>query len=164
MYDSVDDMPSLAPDDRTLSDSRWLALATMMDNAWFERKCVIQEVGLAFDPRVLYGSVEFAYRDLMKLGTWIEKCARHLSARAGLEFYNIHTEWLNWSKQWSEEADFHQHNFIDLFEISMALHCGDPRDRIFALLGHPAERSDGEGTIVRPDYWKAFGRYIMSLR
>src|SRR5579862_5011377 len=69
-YKSVADMPVLRASDPLYADSRWKAMATFHTLPWFTRAWVIQEVGIAKDPRVLYGQVEFSYRDLMKLAAW----------------------------------------------------------------------------------------------
>src|ERR1700761_2294258 len=58
-YKTVKEMPVLAPNDPLFSDNRWLALATLMDCEWFKRAWVLQEVGVAKLPLVLYGKVEF---------------------------------------------------------------------------------------------------------
>src|SRR5271155_2118035 len=77
-YGSIAEMPVLAPDDSLFDDSTWKSLATLT-RAW-----VLQEVGLAKDPRILYGEVDFSYRDFMRLALWVERCAPNLEPRASV--------------------------------------------------------------------------------
>jgi hypothetical protein len=63
-YKSVNEMPILLPDDPTFADNRWKALATLMDVSWFSRAWVLQEVGVAKLPWVIYGNAEFEYRGM----------------------------------------------------------------------------------------------------
>jgi hypothetical protein len=85
-YGSVPQMPIVRIDDPLLDDSRWKAMATSADCEWFSRAWVIQEVGLASDPRALYGDVEFSYRELTTLARWVANCASHLTPLFGLSF------------------------------------------------------------------------------
>jgi hypothetical protein len=56
-------MKHLSPDDPLLMDPRWKSVTLFKQKDWFYRAWVIQEVGMALDPRVLYGDCEFSYRD-----------------------------------------------------------------------------------------------------
>jgi hypothetical protein len=69
-YNSISDMPVLRANDALYGDPRWKAIATLHRLPWITRAWVIQEVGLAKDPCVLYGGVEFSSRDLVKLAMW----------------------------------------------------------------------------------------------
>jgi hypothetical protein len=106
------DAPVLAPNDHTFSDPRWPALGKLFNLPWFTRAWVLQEVGLAKNPRCLYGDVDFSYRALMNLANWIEECADHLRPRAGVESSTIHTEWFDWSQKWYDETKEHDCSFI----------------------------------------------------
>jgi hypothetical protein len=153
---SITEMPRLSQDDPLLDDSRWKSLATLTRRPWFYRAWVLQEAGLAKDPRVLYGDVEFKYRDLMKLTDWINTCAPQLEVRAGVLLYTTHMVWRDWSPDWQKTATYPDWAFLDLLTQARWLECRDIRDHIYAFLGHPlAQLDDGNGTIVTPDYSKA---------
>ena len=154
-YGSVAKMPVLAPDDPLLDDPRWMSLAKMMESVWFTRAWVLQEVGLAKDPSVLYGEVEFSHRDLMKLAQWVVRCAPNLESRASVSFFTIHMDWLDWSSEWQKTARYPNETFLELLNHARWLGCREHRDHIYAFLGHPlALLDDGRGTIVEPDYLK----------
>ena len=123
--------------------------------AWFTRAWVIQEVGLATNPRVLYGDVEFGYRDL---------CAFYLETRAFMSFYNVHMEWMDWSQKAGSKVKMLPQTFLALFDDARRHECMDPRDHVYAFLGHPLARLEGDGgTIIKPDYAKGFRDVYLEL-
>ena len=131
------------------TDWRWRSLSAALRRPWFNRVWVLQEVGLARDPRVLYGEAEFAYRDLMAAVRWVVGHAAHLISRFNIMTHHIHTLWAEWSGGGNGRF-----TFLDLLDHGTLLSCQDPRDRIYAFLGHPlALRDDGKPIII-PDYGK----------
>lgn len=162
--DSITSMPGLQANDPKYDDPRWRSLSTLLNHVWFTRAWVIQEVGLAKDPRVLYGVVEFSYRDLMKLAVWITRCAPSLEARAGVSIYTIHTDWADWSPDWQKTSTYPNEDFLDLLNHCRWLGCTDPRDRVYAYLGHPLARVyPGRDLIVDPDYTKSVKDVYLDL-
>ncbi|KAI9774468.1 MAG: hypothetical protein M1839_001701 [Geoglossum umbratile] len=154
-YDSILDMPILPPDDPLFDDPRWKNMATFIKCPWFTRAWVLQEVGLADDPRVLYGDVEFSYRDLMRLAIWVTRCAPNLEPRASVSFFSIHTDWLDWSPDWRKTSTYPNETFLVLLNHARWLACREWRDHIYAFLGHPLAQLDGgPRTVVIPDYSK----------
>ena len=154
-YGSIAEMPVLAPDASLFDDPRWKSLATLTKCTWFTRAWVLQEVGLAKDPRILYGEVDFSYRDFMRLALWVDRCAPNLELRASVSFYSIHTDWLDWAPDWQRTAAYPNEKFLDLLNHARWLGCREHRDHVYAFLGHPlAQLDDGSGTIVTPDYLK----------
>jgi hypothetical protein len=163
-YKSIEEMPILSADDPVFSDPRWTAVKTLTDCVWWTRTWVIQEVGLAKDPRVLYGEIEFSYRQLMSMATWVDRCASHLLLRSGVEFNSIHMEWLDWSPHWESENWTQDRNFLDLMNQGSWLGCADHRDHVFAMLGHPFAQVNNDGeTLVKPDYTKDFHQVYLEL-
>lgn len=154
-YNSISDMPVLRANDALYDDPRWKAITTLHNLSWFRRAWVIQEVGLAKDPVVLYGGVEFSYRDLVKLALWTMRCAPNLDTRAGVSFFSVHADWLDWSDNWRTTKSYPDETFVDLLNQARWLSCSDPRDHIYSLLGHPLARwedGSGHGLILDPDY------------
>jgi hypothetical protein len=156
-YASVQQMPVLAPDDPLLDDPRWKSLAVLMKRPWFTRAWVLQEVGVARDPQVLYGdAAAFSYRALMNLVRWMVRCASNIETRAGIFWLTIHTDWEDWLPGWRKRgaADPH-YTLLDLLGHARGLLCKDPKDHIYAFLGHPlAQLEDGSGPVIQPDYEK----------
>jgi hypothetical protein len=137
------------------SDDRWRAVGTLMKNKWFSRVWVLQEVGLAKNPRVLYGKAEFSYRGLMAAIRWIRRRTGNPGFEQDVPSLLIHTEWADWSEAWKCHPLFSQYTRLDLLDHAALLSCRDPKDHIYALLGHPVcQSTDGSGPIIKPDYRK----------
>ena len=152
-YSSVSQMPLLPTNDPLFDDPRWKSLAVLMKRPWFTRAWVLQEVGLAKDPQVFYGDAVFNYRDLMQLARWMIRCASNLEARAGISFWTIHTDWEDWSPDWRANSAFASYTLLDFLAHARGLSCKDPKDHIYAFLGHPlAQLEDGQGPVIQPDY------------
>jgi len=131
------------------ADSAWQALAEVMGRPWFRRVWVIQEVGLAREPVVLYGEEEFGYRDLVMTAVWANRQTRLL--RYEISTLKIH-QWLDWGAWGQGELEWDP-TFFDLLDHASLLSCSDPRDRIYAFLSHPLARvGDGERPAIEPDY------------
>lgn len=135
--------------DNIENDGRWFAVGTLTHQPWFRRAWVLQEAGLAANPRVRYGEVEFSYRDLIAVLQWFSRCVWR--EEYGIKIWHIHLQWYNWR----EAPSSPQYTFLDLLCHTTLLQCRDPRDHVYSFLGHPlAQLKDGSGTIVRPNYEK----------
>ncbi|KAI1850287.1 hypothetical protein JX266_004145 [Neoarthrinium moseri] len=130
-------------------DHRWRSLRAVLGLGWFRRAWVLQEIGLAKNPRVVYGSAEFSYRDLMATVRFIRTFAADFAAKAGIGAFLIHTQWVDWSESWAATSAHGQCRFVDLLDHGALLDCQDPRDRVYAFLGHPLARAFGD---IKPDY------------
>src|SRR5205823_5715832 len=127
----------LTPDDLLLDDPRWKSLDVLLKRPWFTRAWVLQEVGVAKDPQVCYGDAEFSYRDLMKLVKWMRRCASNLETRAGIFWLTIHTDWEYWLPDWRAHATETNYTLVDFLSHARGLSCKEPKDHIYAFLGHP---------------------------
>lgn len=131
----------------------WSALGDLTRRPWFTRVWVIQEVGLAKNPVVFYGAEEFGYRDLVMTVAWARNHPSFSSH--GLQAWRIHIEWLDWSRAARKGNAQLKRNFRDLLDHASVLSCRDPRDRIYAFLGHPLARTvDGQHPLISSDYSK----------
>jgi hypothetical protein len=152
-YKSVMDMPKLAEDDPLLDKAEWNSLGTLMECVWFTRAWVLQEVGVADLPIVLYGDEEFSYRTLMQLSRWVTRCAPGLQSKANIVFLGVHTDWEHWSPDWRETAPYPEYDLLQFYSHARGLNCTQKHDHIYAFLGHPLyQLPDGSGPIIEPDY------------
>ncbi|KAI8623151.1 hypothetical protein F5Y19DRAFT_468714 [Xylariaceae sp. FL1651] len=133
---------------------RWNHLGNLMRRAWFRRAWVLQEVGLAKNPRVVYGAVEFSYRAMMALVRWVQTYARHFAASMNIGGLLIHTQWANWI-DWALNPSHQLYKLVDLLDHGALLNCRDPRDHIYAFLGHPLASRGCGGALIVPDYAKS---------
>ncbi|TLS22422.1 uncharacterized protein PpBr36_09998 [Pyricularia pennisetigena] len=152
------------PPEALEQDPRWTALPTLLGKPWFQRAWVLQEVGLARDPWIVYGDAtprssravpdgnEFiSYRDLMYVMEWLNTHAADFASKAGLGCLLIHMRWTDWTLH---KADEHQYRFLDLLDHGALLGCRDPRDHVYCFLGHPLGRTNDGRPLVVPDYHK----------
>jgi hypothetical protein len=132
-------------------DPRWHSVASIMDCTWFTRVWVIQEAGLARHPIVLYGNTHFPYRELIKIVSWARN--RPWSSKYWISGWIIHSAW----SDWTQTPTFPNVGLFDLLSHGAMLSCSDPRDRVYAFLGHPlAKNTSGSSTLLAPDYTKDY--------
>ncbi|CZR60246.1 uncharacterized protein PAC_10142 [Phialocephala subalpina] len=163
-YSSILQMPVLKPNDPLLEDPRWKSFAKLMNRPWFKRAWVLQEVGLAKDPVALYGQMEFSYRDAMNLARWVARCASGLQSKVPISLFAIHTDWEDWSSDWREKSTYPTYTLLEFLSQARGLKCHDPRDQIYAFLGHPlAQLEDRSGPIIMPDYSKDVSEVFREL-
>lgn len=142
----------LVEESPTRQDNGWYAVGDLLRMPWFSRVWVLQEVGLARQPRVLYGTAEFSYRLLMAAIKYLNIHGR--SSNYGVATLLIHTEWADWTST-EHPTTRSPYTFLDLLDHAALLSCKDPRDRVYAFLGHPScKGEEGIGSIVVPDYRK----------
>ena len=139
------------------NDARWYALGTLTGNPWFTRAWVIQEAALAKEPIVLYGRAEFGYRDLVDILRWLN--ASPWAIRFGLSSLFIHLDWADWRLNAQNPA----YAFVDLLSHAALLSCSDPRDKVYAFLGHPLAYPLISNNLVRPDYQKTPAQVYLEL-
>ncbi|KAK8023798.1 hypothetical protein PG993_011864 [Apiospora rasikravindrae] len=146
--------------DIDVEDVQWRALGALTSAPWFGRVWVLQEVGLAQNPRVIYGGgpddtvgvEEFSYRLLRRVIAWTRSRMPNFAVYMGIEGLMVHDSWLNWSQPEAQALELSAHcQFLDLLDQGALLKCHDPRDRIYAFLGHPF--ASAAGPII-PDYTK----------
>lgn len=135
-------------------DPRWQSFAYLLRKDWFTRAWVLQEVGLARNPRVVYDNVDFSYRGLMAAAKWVTLHSPGFATRAGIPGLLIHTYWTDWSPEsWARDPFVKSCGLLDLLDHGSLLSCQDPRDHIYAFLGHPLAASR-TGKAIVPDYEK----------
>ncbi|KAK4928185.1 putative aminophospholipid-translocase [Elasticomyces elasticus] len=103
--ESILQMLVLATNDPIFADERWNSVGVLTRNPWFGRAWVIQEVGKARNPIVLYGKLEFSYRELMQLLRWVIRCVSPLQQTARIYLLTIHTDWEQWTADWRTRVD-----------------------------------------------------------
>jgi hypothetical protein len=148
----------LLPDNHPIrNDRRWYALGILMESPWFSRAWVVQEAALANEPIVLYGRAEFGYRNLVTILRWLGSSTWAINFR--LSTLMIHVEWADWRVNTHGPA----YSFVDLLSHAALLSCSDPRDKVYAFLGHPLALPLTGSNFVRPDYRKTPAQVYFEL-
>ena len=203
--DELFDLPYVDTPRVTLEDlpkydvSKWKAVADFFSVIpWFKRGWVIQELGLASDAQLLCGKeVLFGFQyftflqwlygraDLLLHYFEIELSAQNLvldylmSARH--DEFGRRKEEAEITEE-GDETELHEDalNFLGVMESARYIQCTDPRDRVYAFLGHPsafqeypgdmkpyriyeANFTENRPTIVMPDYTKTMEQVYLEL-
>jgi hypothetical protein len=127
----------------------------LFHNDWFRRVWVLQEVGLAKNPRVVYDEIDFSYRELMAVVTWLMDNAFLFAIESYIRPPRFHVYWPDWRGEGKPAVgDLREDKgeMVDLISCGSLLACQDPRDLVYAFLGHPLAKSNN-GAII-PDYEK----------
>lgn len=128
------------------------AFAQLFESPWFTRLWVVQEVGMAKSVVALIGDATLDFVDLIRFILRLER-KTILMDRLGLFIAgkaNVFTTFPARSRELSGEVD-DDWDFLELLEVTRAQKASDPRDYIYALLGHPCALVD-DIPISVPDY------------
>jgi hypothetical protein len=132
-------------------DPRWGSISELMSCPWFSRVWVVQEAGLAKHPIMLYGNARCPYRELISIVSWAR--SQPWGSKYGITGWAVHAVW----SDWTQIPAFPNVGLFDLLSHGAMLFCQDPRDRVYAFLGHPlARNADGSSAFPLPDYTKDY--------
>jgi hypothetical protein len=142
-------LPELQLQDPLSRDKRWQSYKALLECQWCSRVWTVQEASLGGNPRILWGTTEIPWSQLIGVNLWLLTKARHV-------WYSM-KPWLNdvhMPAFWEPTSPF---RFVELLLRAKTLQCTDERDRIYAFLGSGAAKvGQGGGMIVVPDYEKSF--------
>lgn len=161
-----EEMPLVTASDEIANDQRWKAIAEMTQSEWFNRVWVVQEAGLSKAPLIMYGKHDIAWDYFVSVLHWMRYRGPFIAYSFHLEWHAIHLDrksiWHPQDKAGDNQQAPTGHSdtavmpwsFLDILHSSRQLKATDPRDHVFAFLGHHlAASSDKSGKlIVTPDY------------
>jgi hypothetical protein len=114
--------------------------------SWFERMWVVQELGVAFLPDIIYDGVSISWDDFLLTAYYLHYTCKlplpSIQKLTGLE--KIRMGW----------TDSKRLSLYDLIRECQYREATDPRDRVYALLGLMGDRMNN---FLRPDYTKSVG-------
>ncbi|ORY70513.1 heterokaryon incompatibility protein, partial [Pseudomassariella vexata] len=131
----------------------WLLIKDLFDVEYFHRAWIIQEVGLARKARLYWGNTE----------TWVDwdevaAFARFMDDNGAsvINYFELKSWVCNHiNLVWEMKPDdgLPKFNFVEVLHWARIHRSTDPRDYVYALLGHPSATESGtRGLIVEPDY------------
>ncbi|KAI1174370.1 hypothetical protein F4777DRAFT_580057 [Nemania sp. FL0916] len=180
-FHSNDRRPRSQEEAEALDADVWSGIAELYRNPWFERVWVQQEVGLARHCRFFWGDkVNCCHHDVLGFDLWLETAGQQIVNRFNMDrgvLKGTRSHWISYGRSTREAWADDRQNFISqrpfLVTLIEGARCkaSDPRDHVYAFLGHPAARrhyayrpeqkinylklvEDGEDTLVQPDYNK----------
>jgi hypothetical protein len=158
VYGHYDDVPRLARPFPICDDPvGWGKVKTLTELAWFSRVWVIQEVSLAKTCDLRWGGHEFNIADLLELCCWNE-FRTDIKGITGnwpygllMDLFDRFYATYGNSKSWRAsrhfirrefetfQTDTHKASLADLLRRSGRVAAFDPRDHVYAFLGHSLE-------------------------
>ncbi|KAF3043794.1 hypothetical protein E8E12_010341 [Didymella heteroderae] len=128
----------------SITDTEWTAIHRLLDRAWFERVWVVQELGLARDAVFHCGDECFSRSELQEFTSLLNRSKMRLIKPYNLNLQMLHLGQDYWRSCWGntrlelgsdpKEAE----TFFDILARARGLSCTDPRDTVYAFLGHPS--------------------------
>lgn len=126
-------------------------------SAFFRRKWIVQELGLANKPVVLVGMSKVRWSIMLE-------CAAYLKHDLGVR-QKFGSQWardihhgtlMGWGSKSKRhlfiESNLENSNFLEILDQARCLDASDARDRIYAFLGHPLAHLGDGAVIMEPDY------------
>jgi hypothetical protein len=163
---------NLAPAVTICNDGfRWAKVRTLIDLPWFSRVWVVQEVALAKSCSLMWGNHELDIADLVELCCWSETRPdiKTITGDWGSgmllnlfdDFYATYGNSNSWTtskpllryQMGIGRANMDNISLSGLLRSSGTINATDPRDHIYAFLGHPLA-STASGLIIEPGYGK----------
>jgi hypothetical protein len=110
------------------------SLSHLLRRPWFHRMWTLQEIGLARSATFVWGSLGISWEHLARALTELSL----QSSRGIVERWNFDVHRVTTLYQW--QSNIRDQTFLELLKMSTNRSTSDPRDRVFALLTHPAAR------------------------
>ncbi|KAI0187307.1 heterokaryon incompatibility protein-domain-containing protein [Xylaria flabelliformis] len=134
-------------------DLFWRDVERLFRNKWFGRLWCLQEVILAADANVQWGTEVAPWKTVGETAKWIRSCPVQLLRRSAMRGAN------NAHLMHMLGDDLKRNklvSFLELLALSWKFESSDRRDKVYGLLGVPTTDSDpSSGDIfIQPDYTK----------
>ncbi|KAH7130054.1 heterokaryon incompatibility protein-domain-containing protein [Dendryphion nanum] len=129
--------------------SFWTAYAKISRRDWFTRIWVIQEAGLARKATFVIGQRLINFQRFLDVQFELGKSALNVIEQFGIDFHD--NLFRSFSGKLSISNEYGTCDFLELLSYSSDKKASDPRDHVFALLGHPSATLNGL-SIIEPDY------------
>jgi hypothetical protein len=132
----------------SLSHTQTDAVASLLKTPWFSRVWVIQEAALSQRAYIVWGDIEIEWSPLMLL---LKRIGDQRVAVGDL-WSKVGAEWNLWTAhRMYNPAKQNVLDLVTLLYVARGHSATDPRDHIFAFLGHSANLVEGQ-PLLRPDY------------
>lgn len=153
---SFDSFPYTGPNDPIQADARWSSIIILFRQEWFGRGWVVQEAAVSQDVIVSWGTINFDWRELMTVATWVYYRLPQLLERGFYVpdiFLDLHRiRYPDYGKIFYREHNWFVPSLLPQLQNVRSLTLMDPRDRIYAFMGLPLDPSEKSGLHLQPDY------------
>jgi hypothetical protein len=164
----------------SMDQDRWSGVVELFKFSWFKRVWTVQEVAVAVECRIFWGSASVDIADVLEICVWfwakrdfyvtvrkiVGSIERRLPRELALYFqYNTHRP-VSWQQSRAgltyTAARYKEQTLCRILGASRNLKATDPRDHVYAFLGCPVAK-DGEGrTLVDADYTSSI--HVLNIR
>ena len=141
--------PVVSTDDDSYNSIDWENLTKMSCLEWFNRAWCVQEVSLAKNALIIWGNAKLPWLELMAFQTWLQHPGRLVRKNFSVR--------LSYERLWRKftERDLEgnhisaSRSLLEVLDIArMRLSATDPRDYIYAFLGH----REAQALSIQPSY------------
>jgi len=167
-------LPALSLTHPIFEDKRWISFSKMTHCEWFKRVWIVQEAGLSRNPLIIYGSHEFEWDSWNLVLAWVSHRGFSIASDYDIIWNPLH---VSRAQIWTESnqvsksengADINGRGSEEEWSLPEILHSArylqatDPRDHVYAFLGHPsATHAVSKELLLIPDYTaKALDVYL----
>jgi hypothetical protein len=128
----------------------WLAIKELFDLEYFHRAWIIQEVGLAQNARLFWGTKDIwlDWIDVSKFCNFMDFNGASIINHWQLKSWVANHINLVWA---TDASGTPIHTFVEVLHWARVHRSTDPRDYIYALLSHPSAKVNGS-LLVQPNY------------
>jgi hypothetical protein len=139
----------------------WLAIRRIFERPWFTRVWVVQELGLARDATFYCGDSQFERWefDFFRRAMLLSNAGERLMSSINMRTFDTCSAF--WESAWGcERIELGEdpETFFDFLRSTRGLECTEPKDMVYAFLGHPSafkrRLSDDD-----PCFWYPFNYY-----
>ncbi|KAF7676362.1 hypothetical protein GT037_005867 [Alternaria burnsii] len=154
----------------SIDQDRWSGVVKLFKFSWFQRVWTVQEVAVAAECRMFWGSASVDISDVLEICVWLNRKSDFYATIQGIVgsikyrfgrdlalyfHYNTHRP-ASWQQSRAGLAytaiRYKKHTLCGILGASRNLQATDPRDHVYAFLGCPVAK-DGKGrTLVDADY------------
>ncbi|KAF2714056.1 HET-domain-containing protein [Pleomassaria siparia CBS 279.74] len=125
-----------------IDQHRWKAVIAFFETTWFTRVWCVQEVGLAKSVLYFYGDSILSQDQLHNFVKWLTG-----PGEAVRDYFEINLKQFFMAEKYATHCrrgkSWESQSFLDILNNGRGLKCTDPRDAIYAFLGHPAAFTTG---------------------
>ncbi|CAN9445494.1 unnamed protein product [Alternaria sp. RS040] len=164
----------------SIDQDRWSGVVELFKFPWFKRVWTVQEVAVAAECRMFWGSANIDIADVLEICVWlrvkpefstiVERIVGKIEyrSRRGIALYfhyNTHRP-ISWQQSRAGltyiAAKNKEKTLCRVLRASRDLKATDPRDHVYAFLGCPVAK-DGEGRVlVDADYTSSI--HVLNIR
>ena len=140
------------------------AMCKIYNCIWFQRAWCVQEVSLARSALVTWGREEIKWSEIMRNQRWLRRIGTSVKQRYAMPL-TASRFWESYDpKNRIHESKAAKMTFLEILSLARyRVKASDPRDFIYAFLGHPLASKTALGFAISPDYQVTHRQVFLSF-